>query len=96
MTIGVIVRYGDIETAVRTLKKKLTQEGFFADLKERQYYNKPSKKKKLKQAKVRKRRKKRAEKIGENFHKESNFEGTIIYSKEERFEKYRGEKCKRK
>ena len=42
MTIEVIVRNGNVEKAMRVLKKKLLKDGMMRELKERQYYQKPS------------------------------------------------------
>ena len=54
----VIVQNNQIEKAIKDLKRKLTQEGFFADIKERRFYDKPSIRRKKKQAKAEKRRRK--------------------------------------
>ena len=54
----VIVQNNNIEGAVKTLKRKLSQEGFFAEMKERRFYDKPSVQKKKKRAKAAKRRRK--------------------------------------
>ena len=42
MTIEVMVRNGNVEKAMRVLKKKLLKDGMMRELKERQYYQKPS------------------------------------------------------
>ena len=42
MTIEVTVRNGNVEKAMRVLKKKLLKDGMMRELKERQYYQKPS------------------------------------------------------
>ena len=42
MTIEVTVRNGNVEKAMRVLKKKLLNDGMMRELKERQYYQKPS------------------------------------------------------
>jgi len=55
----VIVRDNQIEKAIKDLKRKLTKEGFFSEIKERRFYDKPSVQKKKKQAKAAKRRRKR-------------------------------------
>jgi small subunit ribosomal protein S21 len=55
----VIVQDNQIEKAIRDLKKKLTKEGFFSEIKERRFYDKPSVQKKKKMAKAAKRRRKR-------------------------------------
>ncbi len=38
----VIVQDNQIEKALRDLKKKLTKEGFFSEIKERRFYDRPS------------------------------------------------------
>ena len=53
---------GSKERAI-DLKKKLTKEGFFSEIKERRFYDKPSVQKKKKQAKAAKRRRKRMRKF---------------------------------
>jgi small subunit ribosomal protein S21 len=62
-TMKVIVQDNQIEKAIRDLKKKLTKEGFFSEIKERRFYDKPSVQKKKKMAKAAKRRRKRMRKI---------------------------------
>ena len=42
MSITIEVRGGNVEKAMRVLKKKLQKDGFMKELKERQYYRKPS------------------------------------------------------
>ncbi len=54
----VIVRDNQIEKAITDLKKKLLREGFFAEIKDRRFYDKPSVKRKKKRAKAQKRRRK--------------------------------------
>jgi small subunit ribosomal protein S21 len=54
----VIVHNNQLEKAIKDLKRKLSQEGFFADMKERRFYDKPSIRRKKKQAKAEKRRRK--------------------------------------
>ena len=54
----VIVQNNQIERAIRDLKKKLLIDGFFSEVKERRFYDKPSVAKKKKQAKAAKRRRK--------------------------------------
>ena len=63
----VIVQNNQIERAIKDLKKKLTKEGFFSEIKERRFYDKPSVQKKKKQAKAAKRRRKRMRKFTRNF-----------------------------
>ncbi len=55
----VIVRDNQIEKAIKDLKRKLVKDGFFSEIKERRFYDKPSIQKKKKQAKAAKRRRKR-------------------------------------
>ena len=38
----VVVQNNQIEKAIRDLKRKLTKEGFFSEIKERRFYDKPS------------------------------------------------------
>ena len=59
----VIVQNNQIEKAIKDLKKKLTKEGFFSEIKERRFYDKPSIQRKKKQAKAAKRRRKRMRKF---------------------------------
>ena len=54
----VIVQNNNLERAIKTLKKKLSEEGFFAEMKERRFYDKPSVLRKKKRAKAAKRRRK--------------------------------------
>ena len=42
MSITVEVRHGNVEKAMRVLKKKLQKDGFMKELKRRQYFQKPS------------------------------------------------------
>ncbi len=42
----VVVRDNQIEKAIKDLKRKLTKEGFFSEIKERRFYDKPSVQKK--------------------------------------------------
>ena len=46
----VVVKNGDVERAMRTLKKKLQKEGLLKELKQKQYFEKPSAKRKRKKA----------------------------------------------
>lgn len=52
MAIEIEVR-GDIEQAIRLLKKKLQLDGIKKELKRREYYEKPSVKRRRKQAEAR-------------------------------------------
>ena len=42
MTINVTVRNGNLEQAMRVLKRKVQKEGIVKELRERQFYKKPS------------------------------------------------------
>jgi len=44
LSITVTVRNGNLEKAMRVLKKKVQKEGIVKELKERQFYTKPSEK----------------------------------------------------
>ena len=46
----VVVKNGNVERVMRTLKKKLQKEGLLKELKQRQYFEKPSAKKARKKA----------------------------------------------
>ena len=46
----VVVKNGNVERAIRTLKKKLQKEGLLKELKQKQYFEKPSAKKARKKA----------------------------------------------
>ena len=48
MSITVEVRKGNVEQAMRVLKRKVQKEGLVKELRERQYYEKPSAKKRRK------------------------------------------------
>jgi small subunit ribosomal protein S21 len=48
LTIKIDVRNGNLEQAMRVLKKKILKEGTFKLLKEKQYYEKPSERKRRK------------------------------------------------
>ena len=63
----VIVQNNQIERAIKDLKKKLTKEGFFSEIKDRRFYDKPSIQKKKKQAKAAKRRRKSMRKFTRRF-----------------------------
>ncbi len=52
------VESGNVEKALRTLKKKLQLDGVLGDLKKRRFYEKPSVKKKRKQLEAQKRKRK--------------------------------------
>ncbi len=46
----IVVKNGNVERAMRTLKKKLQKEGLLKELKQKQYFEKPSAKRKRKKA----------------------------------------------
>ena len=48
--VTVTVKNGNVDRAMRTLKKKLQKEGLLKELKQRQYFEKPSAKKARKKA----------------------------------------------
>ncbi len=50
----------EIELALKTLKKVMLKEGLFKEMKRRAYYEKPSVKRKRKQAEARKKRRRAA------------------------------------
>jgi small subunit ribosomal protein S21 len=54
----VIVKDGNVEKAIRKLKKKVSESGLLMDLQSRQTYTKPSVKKKVQKAMAKKRWKK--------------------------------------
>ena len=56
--LQVIVHGNDVEGALRSLKRKLQQEGLFRELKKRKFHEKPSVKKKRKQQEAQRRRRK--------------------------------------
>jgi len=43
----VIVKHNNVEKALRQLKRKIKKSGLLVELKERQYYTKPSEQKRL-------------------------------------------------
>ena len=48
MSITIEVRRGNVEQAMRVLKRKVQKEGIVKQLRQRQYYEKPSAKKRRK------------------------------------------------
>ena len=66
--VTVTVKNGNVDRAMRTLKKKLQKEGLLKELKQRQYFEKPSAKRARKKAEGIKRYqrnlKKKMERIG--------------------------------
>ena len=66
MSFSIEVRNNNVEKALRVMKKKMKKEGLFQELKDRQYYQKPS----FKRRETKKRRYiniKKAEKLRRNF-----------------------------
>jgi len=61
------VRNNDVGRALRKLKKLVNQEGVIKDLRSKEYYEKPSAKKKREKAQARKRWLKTVEKNKENW-----------------------------
>lgn len=48
MSVTIVVRNGNLEQAMRVLKKKVQKDGLLKDLKAKQYYEKPSERKRRK------------------------------------------------
>ena len=65
--ITVEVQRGNVEKALRILKKKITAEGIIRDLKKKQYYEKPSDKRRRQRAQSIARIEKRNEKLYEEW-----------------------------
>mgnify|MGYP003996534149 CR=1 FL=1 len=65
--ISVEVQRGNVEKALRILKKQLNAEGIIRDLKKRQYYEKPSDKRRRQKAQNIARIEKRDEKLYEQW-----------------------------
>ena len=65
----VVVYNNDIEKALRILKKKLSKDGLYTELKERRFYDKPSVKKKKKAIKAAKRKLKKKGRRRQTFKK---------------------------
>ena len=63
----VVVKNGNVERAMRTLKKKLQKEGLLRELKQKQYFEKPSAKKARKKAEGIKRYQRNLKKNEEKF-----------------------------
>jgi small subunit ribosomal protein S21 len=57
--IEIKVYNGDVEKAIKVLKKKIQNDGLFKTLKEKRYYEKPSQKKKRKHQEALKRQKRK-------------------------------------
>ena len=64
----VVVKNGNVERAMRTLKKKLQKEGVLKEIKSRQYFEKPSAKRARKKAEGIKRYKRAEKKRLERFN----------------------------
>lgn len=54
----------DVNKALKVMKRKLQQDGFFRDLKKRRFHEKPSEKKKRKREESLRRARKRMRKLG--------------------------------
>ena len=54
MQVEIHVVDNNVEKAIRVLKRKLQQEGLFREMKQRKFYEKPSVKRKRKEAKRKK------------------------------------------
>ena len=63
MTINVTVRNGNLEQAMRVLKRKVQKEGLIKELRERQFYKKPSEIKQEKKTEAIKNWKKKQKKL---------------------------------
>ena len=61
----------DIERAIKDLKRKLSKDGFYAELRDRRFYDKPSVKKKKKALRAAKRKLKKKGKKRRVFKKRS-------------------------
>lgn len=57
-SLRVVVIDNQIETALKQLKKSMVNSGIFKEMKRRSYYEKPSVKRKRKQAEARRKRRK--------------------------------------
>lgn len=53
--VKVIVRDGKIEQALRVLKRKMQAEGIYRDMRENEFFEKPSEKRKRREAEARRR-----------------------------------------
>lgn len=71
--IVVEVQYGDLERALKKLKKKVQNEGIFQELKKREHFVKPSEKKRRAKGQAISRIKKR-QRIEEQYGKEIKLE----------------------
>lgn len=70
----VVARPGEsFESLMRRFKRAVERSGILSELKLKEYYEKPSQKRKRKQAAARKREQKRQEKVGKFFKGNQNF-----------------------
>jgi small subunit ribosomal protein S21 len=53
--VKVLVRDGKIEQALRVLKRKMQAEGIYRDMRENEFFEKPSEKRKRREAEARRR-----------------------------------------
>lgn len=58
------VQDGNIDRAIRILKKKMNREGMFREMKKRKFFEKPSEKRRRKQAEAIRRIRKKMRRIG--------------------------------
>lgn len=64
MTLEVTVRNNNVKTALRILKKKLEQDGVMMELRRRQFYEKPSEKRReAKKQSIRRTKKREKERL---------------------------------
>ena len=59
MFVEITVIDGNVEKAIKVLKRKLQQEGLFREIKQRKFYEKPSVKKKRKEKEAQRRLRKK-------------------------------------
>ncbi len=59
MFVEITVIDGNVEKAIKVLKRKLQQEGLFREMKQRKFYEKPSVKKKRKEKEAQRRLRKK-------------------------------------
>ncbi|MDO3377628.1 30S ribosomal protein S21 [Geoalkalibacter halelectricus] len=62
------VHNDDLNKAMKVMKRKLQQDGFFRDLKKRRFYEKPSQRRKRKEEEAARRLRKKARKMARANH----------------------------
>ncbi|KIH75970.1 SSU ribosomal protein S21P [Geoalkalibacter ferrihydriticus] len=62
------VHNDDLTKAMKVMKRKLQQDGFFRDLKKRRFYEKPSERRKRKETEAARRLRKKARKMARSSH----------------------------